>query len=824
MNLKNFITPIGEQNDFDTILTPSNFLDQLSSEQKQAVTDIVNNQIISAGAGSGKTRVLTYKIAYLILTGVEPSKILALTFTNKAANEMKSRIVELVNSNAVNDLWMGTFHSIFLRILRENPDFIKETMKLNQHFVIYDQKSKNTVLEMIIEKYIKDYKDAKKQNDKKKLQEILFEISDDISKIKNEGKKIDDFLKDKKDELNSYSKEYIHNIYKDYRIKLRNSNAIDFDDILLYTYLILSENETISQKYKNKFNYILIDEYQDTNTIQFNIIDLILGKGAKISAVGDEAQCIYSFRGSKIENIQKFREKYHPLEYKLTINYRSTKTIVEASNSLIKVNEGQSSKQLFSKEENNFLNDNKIKIISSNNEKEEAEKVIEKIMELKNADNELNNYGSFAILYRTHKQSEPFESKLKEKDIPYKIIGKIPFLNRDIIEQIISYLRIVLNEKDNISLQKIFSFSFNELRVKIKKIFDKADKNKEIYWNVIINNLTKSKSKNNDKIDQFIEFIKFLKEKIDEEEPSYFIEQIVEFIEKTNSFPLDEEDIQLIISLKNIAEYLTNKFQQNLIANNKSSSIDLDEENIFINKEGFNFNNIFENLNSENINQGKNIFAIYSIKEFLDDLILLNLNEDITENIFNINNKSENQIAQNNSNKVKLMTIHSSKGLEFNSVFIVGVEEGFYPIINNKIKEENKKKHVEEERRMFYVAITRAKQNCFISYAHNRLMGNGMIRKREKSRFINELQIDNGDKYLDLTDDIINDDKNNFNFFAFNNSSFNHYSKNKIINTINYKSKSMGNNKSNVHNKNRNNFKKSYSHSFLGKKRFSKNH
>ena len=170
------------------------------------------------------------------------------------------------------------------------------------------------------------------------------------------------------------------------------------------------------------------------------------------------------------------------------------------------------------------------------------------------------------------------------------------------------------------------------------------------------------------------------------------------------------------------------------------------------------------------------------------------------------------------------MTIHSSKGLEFNSVFIVGVEEGFYPIINNKIKEENKKKHVEEERRMFYVAITRAKQNCFISYAHNRLMGNGMIRKREKSRFINELQIDNGDKYLDLTDDIINDDKNNFNFFAFNNSSFNHYSKNKIINTKNYKSKSMGNDKSNVHNKNRNYFKKSYSHSFLGKKRFNKNH
>ena len=824
MNLKSFITPIDEKNNSDTILTPSNFLEHLSSEQRQAVTDIINNQIISAGAGSGKTRVLTYKIAYLILTGVEPSKILALTFTNKAANEMKSRIVELLNYNAVNDIWMGTFHSIFLRILRENPDFIKEKMKLNHHFVIYDQKSKNTVLEMIIEKYIKDYKDAKKQNNKKKLQEILFEISDDISKIKNEGKKIDDFLKDKKDELNLYSKEYIYNIYKDYRTKLRNSNAIDFDDILLYTYLLLSESENISEKYKNKFKYILIDEYQDTNCIQFNIIDLILGKGTKISAVGDEAQCIYSFRGSKIENIQKFREKYHPLEYKLTINYRSTKTIVETSNTLIKVNEGQSSKQLYSKEENKNLKENKIKIFSSNNEKEEAEKVIEKIIELRNEDNELNNFGSFAILYRTHKQSEPFESKLKEKDIPYKIVGKIPFLDRDIIAQIISYLRVILNEKDNISLQKIFSFSFNELRIKMKKIFDKADKNKEIYWNVIVNNLTKSKSKTNDKIKQFIDFIKFLKGKIYEEEPCYFIEQVLKFIEKTNSFQFDDEDTQLIISLKNIAEYLTNKYHQNLIKNENDNSFEGEEENILINKEDFNFNNIYANLNSENINQGKNIFSLYSVKEFLDDLILLNLNEDITENIFNINNTSEKQIAQNNSNKVKLMTIHSSKGLEFNSVFIVGVEEGLYPIINNKIKEENKKKHVEEERRKFYVAITRAKQNCFISYAHNRLMGNGMIRKREKSRFINELQIDNGNKYLDLTDDFINNDKNNNNFLAFNNSSFYQYSKNNIINPKYYKSKSMGNNKSNSQNKYKNNFKKSYSYSFLGKKRFNKNH
>ena len=822
MNFENLITPKCDINNTENTSDQLSFLDKLSSEQQLAVTYKDNNQIITAGAGSGKTRVLTFKIAYLISTGVSPSNILALTFTNKAANEMKSRIVELLDNKSINELWMGTFHSIFLRILRENHEYVKEKFKLNQHFLIYDQKSKNTILEMIIEKYIVDYKIAKQNNDRKKLQEILFEISDDISKIKNEGKNIDDFLNDNENVLNSYSKGNIKSIYKDYIKKCRNSNAIDFDDILLFTYRMLYDNEEIAKKYKNLFKYILIDEYQDTNTIQFKIIELIHGKNCKICVVGDEAQSIYSFRGSKIENIQKFREKYSPLEYKLSVNYRSTKTIVEASNQLIKENEGQSSKELISNFNQSKLIDSKIKIISSLDERDEARIVADKIIELRNKNKIENNWGSFAILYRTHKQAEPFETQLKNCGIPYKIVGKIQFLDREIIVHIISYLRVLINEKDNISLQKIFSFSFSEISLKMKKIFDKADKIKELYW-TSINALDSSKDTDYKKVEKFLKFIILLKKQINKEEPNYFIEQIVEFIKQNQnmfSISFNEEDKQLISLLKNMTEFLTNRYYQNMTIKYIDYSEEEEEEDIKESKFK-NLNDDFDNdfyFNSEHNNKEysdkkKAVIAKYSLKDFLDDLILLNTFEDITENIENLNNNPESEITQNIPDKVKLMTIHSSKGLEFNTVFIVGVEEGYYPVINSRIKEENKQKHVEEERRMFYVAITRAKQNCFISYVQRRLMGSGNVMTRKKSRFIDEL----GEKSLDFTEDIVNN-SNNGQVFSFNRQSFNE-SFNNNINSY-YKYNYSKSNNSNFNKKNDNYFKKSKSFSFLNKKRY----
>ena len=795
-----------KENDIEKDLS---FLNQLSEEQKQAVKYINGCSIISAGAGSGKTRVLIYKIAYLISIDVPPSSILALTFTNKAANEMKTRIVELLDNHSIYELWMGTFHSIFLKILRENFEYLNEKYKLNNYFTIYDQKSKNTVLDPIIEKYIDVYKSSKKNNDRKVIQEILFEISDDISKIKNECKDIDECMNDPFFQLSSHPKSKIKKIYNDYVNKCRISNAMDFDDILLYTYNMLKDNEEIALKYKNLFKYILVDEYQDTNTIQFNIINLIHGKNCKICVVGDDAQCIYSFRGSKIENIQKFREKYSPLEFKLSVNYRSTKTIVEAANKLIQNNEGQSSKILITNNEKNSLMESKIKIISSEDDKDEARKVVEKIIELHNKNEEINDWGDFAILYRTHKQSESFESQLRNSDVPYKIIGKIKFLERDIIVHIISYLRIIINQNDNISLQKIFNLSFCDISLKMKKIFDEADEKQISYWN-IINNLNPSslKSKNIEKISTFIKFIEHLKEKMITKEPLYLIEEIVTYINsvmKINNTLFEEEDNKLIVLLKQMADFLTKKYYNylcgNKINNNAKKQKEKENENK-IKRESDSDNSENENNNENNYNNNENnynnnenkindnyedsdnesndndIIVKYSLKEFLDDLILLNNTEDLTENI-NMLDANPNNL-KGKSNAVKLMTIHSSKGLEFNSVFIVGVERGYYPIFHPSIKD--KKKHEEEERRMFYVAITRAKQNCFISYAKRRLMGTGKVMNREKSQFINELE----NKCLDFSGDYAQN-KGEDDFLSFDKSSFKYYLFNKSNNLTNHK-------------------------------------
>jgi DNA helicase-2/ATP-dependent DNA helicase PcrA len=390
-------------------------------------------------------------------------------------------------------------------------------------------------------------------------------------------------------------------------------------------------------------------------------------------------------------------------------------------------------------------------------------------------------------------------------DIPYKIMGKISFLDNKIIVLIISYLRLLINEKDNISLQKIFSFSFNCISSKMKKIFDKADKSQEYYWNVI-NNLKPSKNDNTYiLIKKFITFINSLKEQITMKEPIYFVEKIIEFIK--SSFSFNEGDEDLISLFNNMAEFLTQKYHSYLRINDDDGSKENKSKDNFEGSGSFLQNNF-----NEDIDHNKSLFVKYSIKEFLDDIILLNTNEDIMENI---NNISGNEIIPNNSNKVKLMTIHSSKGLEFNSVFIVGVEEHLYPLSYYGMKdetEEKRKKHEEEERRMFYVAITRAKQNCFITYAHKRLTGkNVMIRK--KSKFIGELE----NKYLDFSGDIIN---SNENFLQFKKSLINNNWNNNFNSFYNNKSYSHNNNYNKDKNKNDSFPKKSNSNSFLNKKRY----
>ena len=453
--------------------------------------------------------------------------------------------------------------------------------------------------------------------------------------------------------------------------------------------------------------------------------------------------------------------------------------------------------------------ESKIKIISSEDDKDEARKVVEKIIELHNKNEEINDWGDFAILYRTHKQSESFESQLRNSDVPYKIIGKIKFLERDIIVHIISYLRIIINQNDNISLQKIFNLSFCDISLKMKKIFDEADEKQISYWN-IINNLNPSslKSKNIEKISTFIKFIEHLKEKMITKEPLYLIEEIVTYINsvmKINNTLFEEEDNKLIVLLKQMADFLTKKYYNDLCGNKINNTAKKQKEKENENKikresdsdnsenENNNENNYNNNENNYNNNENKindnyedsdnesndnDIIVKYSLKEFLDDLILLNNTEDLTENI-NMLDANPNNL-KGKSNAVKLMTIHSSKGLEFNSVFIVGVERGYYPIFHPSIKD--KKKHEEEERRMFYVAITRAKQNCFISYAKRRLMGTGKVMNREKSQFINELE----NKCLDFSGDYAQN-KGEDDFLSFDKSSFKYYLFNKSNNLTNHK-------------------------------------
>ena len=813
MKVENIITPKDKTPFSETSLGQINFISQLSPEQIQAVRCIDSSSIISAGAGSGKTRVLTYKIAYLISIGIPKSNILALTFTNKAANEMKERVMALLPNHSLDGLWMGTFHSIFLRILRENKEYLKEKYNLNQQFLIYDQKSKFTLLEIIIEKIVNEYKEAKRKNERIIMQKILFEISDDISKIKNEGKTLDECLNDNSNiQFNLNSKSQLKSIYQEYCKKCLILNALDFDDILLFTYKMLKDREEIAEKYRKKFKYILIDEYQDTNTIQFNIINLLHEKDCKICVVGDDSQCIYSFRGSKIENIQKFIKKYSPVEYKLTVNYRSTKTIVNAANNLIQYNKGQSFKILNTNSEKNYLTENKIKIISAEDNNKEARKVIEKIIELRNKNMIENNWGSFAILYRTHKQSVPFETQLKNFNIPYEIVGKINFLEKEIIEHILCYLRILINETDNIALQKIFNLSFKDINLKIKKIFDKADKDKNSYW-YSINNIDLSKEKEFNKIESFIKLINYLKNKIDYENPLFFIEKIIEYIKSIKSLnrsSFNEEDEESINLLKCMTQFLMEKYNNNKKCDNNPDEFNESEKNVRSNNNYINKsekNDPFDNKLNENFDLNKNIKVNYNLKEFLDDLILLNTNEDLSESM-------NNKLGIKN-NAVKLMTIHSSKGLEFNTVFIVGVEQGNYPIFHPNVKDKNK--HEEEERRMFYVALTRAEQNCFISYAQTKLSENGKIIKRKKSQFIDELE----NECLDFSEDCNINIKNNMESFK-NSKYYQNFSKNINQNYFN-KSKSYSYNNTFGDNKTKNfhYFKKSYSNNLLGKKRYS---
>ena len=689
-----------------------NNVSQLNEEQIKAVEYNDGPSIISAVAGSGKTRVLTYKIAYLIKNEIPPSMILALTFTNKAADEMKERIVNLVDQFSADRLWMGTFHAIFLRILRNNTNYLTEKYGFKEDFTLILNDDKNNVLKSILGKYKLEFKNENELvAQENSIDNKVYKLSNAISKIKNEGVNLnDDFIK-KSITITEKNIPILKKIYEEYVNKCRDLNRMDFDDVLVYTYDMLKNSENILEMYQNKFKFILVDEYQDTNKIQFMIISLLSLKSKKICVVGDDAQCIYSFRGSRIENIKEFKSKFKAKEFILQKNYRSTKNIIECANDLIQKNKDQvkilSANDLVQSE-------SKVKIIECTNEEDEAEKVVKEILKLK-TNNIKYSWNSFAILYRTHGLSEAFERHLNDFNIPFKTMKKIKFLSTEIITYILAYLKIIVNKDDNLSLLKIINYSFKEDKLKLE--LDAADENHVSYWNALVKYIEQNE---NVELSNIIQLITSLREIQRSLELLDIIDKVVNYIKKNTKKYNNKKDKELIKKLKSLASDFSKKYNDRI-------------------KSGY-------------YKTEKNI-----ITEFLNELFINSYDEDseIFDNDYD-----------NNNNKVKLMTIHCSKGLEFDNVFIVGVENGFYPLYNyNKTDQDSELKHNEEEKRTFYVALTRAKENCFITYAKKRILFGNNI-SNEKSPYIKDLEYKPYVEYIRLGGEDDNNNRRNNQFIS----------------------------------------------------------
>ena len=628
----------------------------LNNKQYEAVINTEGPCLVIAGAGSGKTKVLTHKIAYLIKEKqVLPWNILAITFTNKAANEMKERIGTLVGENA-KDIWMGTFHSICVRILRRFIDRIG----FESSFLIFDTQDQK----QIIKNCLKDLK-----IDDKMFQERA--VISEISNAKNQMLDPDQYAKTV---IGDFRKEKIAEIYRMYQKRLKENNCIDFDDIINYTIKILNENEDILEYYADKFKYVLVDEYQDTNKSQFTLIKLLASKHKNITVVGDADQSIYAFRGADISNILNFEKDFNGTKIiKLEQNYRCTGNILKAANAVIKNNEAKYKKNLWTENEVGNLP----VFYSAENEYDEGTYIVEQINKLKRE--EYYKYSDFAILYRMNTQSRAIEDILRREDIPYKIVGGLKFYERKEIKDIISYLRIIQNPQDNISLRRII----NEPKRGIGKTsldnIEQIANNSEISMYEVIKNADKyglNRVFLNSR--EFINVIEELKNKKDEITLSELIKQT---LKKTGYIKaLEEENTQEA---------------ENRIAN-------LDE-----------FLNVaieFEEESAEN-----------TLAEFLEGITL-------SSDIDNLEEADES---------VTLMTLHMAKGLEFPVVFLIGMEEGIFP----GYKSISEQKELEEERRLCYVGITRAKEHLYLTCSKQRTMF-GSTSCNPISRFLKEIPKD----------------------------------------------------------------------------------
>ena len=631
----------------------NDIIDVLNDKQKEAVLSTEGPCLVIAGAGSGKTKVLTHKIAYLMQEkNVKPWSILAITFTNKAANEMKERVENLIGDVA-KDMWIGTFHSICVRILRRYIDRIGFTSS----FIIFDSSDQRTLVKQCLKQLNVD---DKMLNDRAVLSEI--------SNAKNEMLEPDAY---KLRTNNEIRKETIAKIYELYQKRLRENNAIDFDDIINYTIRILSENPDVLEYYSNKFEYVLVDEYQDTNKAQFTLVSILAARHGNITVVGDNDQGIYSFRGADITNILNFEKDFPGTKIiKLEQNYRCTQNILDAANAVIKNNETKYEKKLWTENGKGEM----ITVFRGNDEYDEANFVVENINRLRRE--EYMTYNDFAVLYRMNSQSRSIEDILRRENVPYKIIGGLKFYERKEIKDTIAYLRLIQNPSDNLSLTRIINEPKRGIgKTSLDNVQQIAVQSETSMYDVIkradefgLNRVFVNSR-------EFVSQIEELRAKKDNIKISDLIKETLNRTGYTKALE-DEDTTEAETRLENIEEFLTVAME-------------------------------FEEQMAEN-----------SLEEFLEGITL----------------SSDLDNADDQEDSVTLMTLHSAKGLEFPVVFLVGMEEGIFP----GYKSIGEPKELEEERRLCYVGITRAKQNLFISCARQRTIF-GSTSCNQVSRFVKEI-------------------------------------------------------------------------------------
>ena len=643
------------------------YIEELNESQRAAVLYGDGPSLVIAGAGSGKTRVLTYKIAYLLENGYNPWNILALTFTNKAAREMKERIARQVGEQRARYLWMGTFHSVFSRILRAEASHIGFTSQ----FTIYDSADSKSLLRSIIKEMGLDEKTYKPGS-----------VQARISNAKNHLVSPSGYAANKEAyEADAAAKmPAIRDIYSRYWERCRQAGAMDFDDLLVYTYILFRDFPEVLARYREQFRYVLVDEYQDTNYAQHSIVLQLTKENQRVCVVGDDAQSIYSFRGADIDNILYFTKIYPDTKvFKLEQNYRSTQTIVRAANSLIEKNERQIPKEVFSEKERGEA----IGVFQAYSDVEEGDIVTNKIAQLRREHD--YGYSDFAILYRTNAQSRVFEEALRKRSMPYKIYGGLSFYQRKEIKDIIAYFRLVVNPNDEEAFKRIINYPARGIGdTTVGKIIKAATDNNVSLWTVLCEPITYGLTINKNthtKLQGFRELI----------------EQFMTEVAEKNAYEIGTAIIRQSGIINDVCQ---DNSPENLSR----------KENI---EELVNGMNDFCAMRQEEGNTN------VSLIDFLSEVSLLT---------------DQDSDKEGDGEKVTLMTVHSAKGLEFRNVFVVGLEENLFP----SGMAGDSPRAMEEERRLFYVAITRAEEHCFLSFAKTRFRY-GKMEFGSPSRFLRDI-------------------------------------------------------------------------------------